>query len=105
MTKLKKGDTVYVYSGDTRHKSFNGKILSAGSKYIKVKELPGITFEPNSLCSDYLNYRIYISEAEYLNERYLEEEYNKVIDKLEKSYGKLTLLDLAAIEKILDNIK
>lgn len=105
MTKFKKGDSVYVHSYDERNKSFNGTILSAGSKYIKVKELPGISFSPYSMQSDYMNYKIYISEEEYLNEQYLNEEYQKVKDKFEKMSDKLTLVDLVAIEQIIDNAK
>lgn len=68
LKEIKKGDSVYVFSDDSRHKSFEGTAISVGAKYITVEEGTGgrrWKFDRETrMCVEWSIYYVYKDKSE-----------------------------------------
>lgn len=65
--KPKKGDTVFVHSGDSRHSHATDTVKSSGSRWIILYENE-FRFDAETKQSEYANYTLYPSEEAYIED-------------------------------------
>lgn len=104
--KPKKGDTVFVYSGDTRYSSRNGIVKSSGSKWITL-ENNEFRFNAETKRSEYCNYTLYPSEEAYIEELKRSGLLNKLRKRLDswKIGENITFEQLQRINDVLNEIE
>lgn len=104
--KPKKGDTVFVHSGDTRHSSRTGVVKSSGAKWITL-EYNEFRFDAETKQSEYANYTLYPSEEAYVEELKRSGLLNKLRRRLESwRIGEcITFEQLQRINDVLDEVE
>ena len=104
--KPKKGETVFVHSGDSRHSNTNDTVKSSGSKYILL-EHSEFRFNAETKQSEYCNYTLYPSEEAYVEEL----KRSGLLDKLRKHLDSwkigenITFAQLQRINDVLDEVE
>lgn len=104
--KPKKGDTVFVHSGDTRYSSRAGVVKSSGTKWITL-EHNEFRFDAETKQSEYSNYTLYPSEEAYVEEL----KRSGLLDKLRRRLETwrigyyITFEQLQQINDILDEVE
>lgn len=104
--KPKKGETVFVYSGDSRHSNSNDTVKSSGSKYILL-EHNEFRFDAETKQSEYCNYTLYPSEEAYVEELKRSGALNKLRERLGswKIGYYITFEQLQRINDVLDEVE
>jgi hypothetical protein len=104
--KPKKGDTVFVHSGDTRYSSRTGVVKSSGTKWITL-EYNEFRFDAETKQSEYANYTLYPSEEAYVEELKRSGALNKLRERLNswKIGNYITFEQLQRINDILDEVE
>ena len=104
--KPKKGDTVFVRSGDSRHSNTNDTVKSSGSKYILL-EHSNFRFNAETKRSEYCNYTLYPSEEAYVEELKRSGALNKLKERLDswKIGENITFAQIQRINDVLDEVE
>jgi hypothetical protein len=104
--KPKKGDTVFVHSGDTRHSSRTGIVKSSGTKWI-VLEHNEFRFNAETKRSEYCDYTLYPSEEAYVEELKRSGALNKLRRRLDswRIGGYITFEQIQRINDVLDEVE
>lgn len=91
---LKRGDTVVVYSDDTRNRNYEGTVTSIGSKYITVGEGRLNKFNIDNLyAKEWLTYKLFLGNMDEFNVFVEEQEeckelYRKIYARISQNLGK-----------------
>ena len=104
--KPKKGDTVFVHSGDTRHSSRTGVVKSSGAKWITL-EHNEFRFDAETKQSEFCNYTLYPSEEAYVEELKRSGALNELRERLGfwKIGYYITFEQLQRINDVLDEVE
>lgn len=104
--KPKKGDTVFVHSGDSRHSSATDTVKSSGSRWIILYENE-FRFDAETKQSEYCNYTLYPSEEAYVEELKRSGALNKLRERLGswKIGEKISFAQIQRINDVLDEVE
>lgn len=104
--KPKKGDTVFVHSGDTRHSHATGTVKSSGSRWIILYENE-FRFDAETKQSEYSNYTLYPSEEAYVEELTRSGALRKLRERLDswKIGESVSFAQIQRINDVLDEVE
>ena len=104
--KPKKGDIVFVHSGDTRHSSRTGIVKSSGTKWITL-EHNEFRFDAETKQSEYCNYTLYPSEEAYIEELKRSGALNKLRERLGswKIGENISFSQIQRVNDVLDEVE
>ena len=93
--KPKKGDGVFVHSGDTRHSHTTDTVKSSGSRWIILYENE-FRFDAETKQSEYGDYTLYPSEEAYVEEL----KRSGALRKLRERLGSWKIVDYITFEQL-----
>ena len=104
--KPKKGDTVFVHSGDSRHSNATDTVKSSGSKYILLEDSE-FRFNAETKHSEYSNYTLYPSEEAYVEELKRSGALNQLRERLDswKIGENISFAQIQRINDVLDEVE
>lgn len=104
--KPKKGDTVFVRSGDSRHEHTTDTVKSSGSRWIILYESE-FRFDAETKQSEYSNYTLYPSEEAYVEELKRSGALNKLRERLGswKIGENISFAQIQRINDVLDEVE
>ena len=104
--KPKKGDTVFVCSGDSRHPHTKDTVKSSGSRWIILYESE-FRFDAETKQSEYSNYTLYPSEKAYVEELKRSGALRKLRERLDswKIGENISFAQIQKINDVLDEVE